>query len=121
MEYFSGLDAGGGYRYAEGIGRPLDISGLTTNTSPVDHLISTSINVPPYALNFFQKPLELRWYNVDSATFLVAMFDVNVRVTERDTQGSKPSCPDYANTDYGQAFTWWELKPKDQERKWFSQ
>ena len=36
MEYFSGLDAGGGYRCAEAIGRPLDISGLTATTLPVN-------------------------------------------------------------------------------------
>jgi hypothetical protein len=36
VEYFSGLDAGGGYRCAEAIGRPLDISGLTATTLPVN-------------------------------------------------------------------------------------
>ena len=32
----------------------------------------------------------------------------------------KPITPDYANTPYGQAFNWSELKlPKDEEGKWF--
>lgn len=32
----------------------------------------------------------------------------------------KPSSPDYANTDYGQAFNWSELRlPKNEEREWY--
>lgn len=32
----------------------------------------------------------------------------------------KPSSPDYANTAYGQAFNWSELRlPKDEEREWY--
>jgi hypothetical protein len=76
VEYFSGLDAGGGYRCAEAIGRPLDISGLTATTVPVNpKLFIEYRHVNFYALNFFQKPLGLRWYKVDSATFLVAMLN----------------------------------------------
>jgi hypothetical protein len=63
VEYFSGLDAGGGYRCAEAIGRPLDISGLTATTPPVKPSYSKIHRIQAcllYALNFFQKPLGLR-------------------------------------------------------------
>ena len=78
VEYFSGLDAGGGYRCWVEIGRPLDISGLTATTSPVNpSYLSNTTRCMVYALNFFQKPLELRWYKVDSATFLVVAIVVD--------------------------------------------
>lgn len=38
VEYFSGLEAGWGYRLIPAIGRPVEISGLTTTTLPIGSL-----------------------------------------------------------------------------------
>lgn len=76
VEYFSGLDPGGGYLLMFAMGRPVDISGFTTTTSPRTRCqLRMKSRTSQYERNFFQKPFGERWYRVDSTAFLVAIRD----------------------------------------------
>lgn len=63
VEYFSGREAGGGQRLRFGKGRPEEISGFTTTTSPVSYVNVSggeAIEFMEDSRNFFQKPFGLR-------------------------------------------------------------